>query len=726
MADETAAVRLTPERVYSDPGLSGPTARSVQLSPDGKSVTWIKPRLDDQHITDLWIADIGGEGRLLVDAGSLLGADLALSEAEKSRRERQGVQTTGVVDYQWDEEGKAILLPIEGVLWLYQVSENRTKRLTGAPGGEIDAKISPKGAFVSFVRDDNLFVLPTVGGVEKAVTEGGSGQQSWGVAEFIAQEEMERSTGYWWSPDESLIATTHVDESMVDIVPRPDINAAGAVIVNQRYPRVGRPNALVDLYVLNVAAGGRVRVDLGPTSDIYLARVAWAMDGKALYVQRQSRDQKRLDLLRVDPASGASTVILSQISPHWVELSKDLRPLRTGDFLWSDEASGYRHIYLYANDGALRRQVTSGEWPVDEIVGVDQETETVFFGASKDTPTERRIYSVSYGAPREPKALTPAGGWWTGGASTGGKVLLATYQDPMTPPRTGVFRPDGALVRWLEENKLEAGHPYFPYIDRLRQPSFGTIQAEDGQALQWMMRTPPGFDPAKTYPVIVQVYGGPASALAAKKWPNPSDQLFLEAGFILFSLDNRGTPNRSMAFKTAIDRRMGPLETNDQLAGAAFLGSLRGVDKARIGVTGWSNGGFMTLLALTTPNSPFAAGVAGAAPTDFRLYDTHYTERFMGTDKDNHEGYEAADINNRLSNLKPGALMLVHGMADDNVTFDNATRLMSALQAKNIAFEMMLYPGLRHRSGWGAAQLRHRTEAVLDFFRRKLNPIPAP
>ncbi len=727
MVGTAFADRLTPERVVSDPGLSGSVARGVQLSPDGKSVTWIKPRAEDQRITDLWIADLGGgEPRLLIDAMSLIPKNRTLSEQEKTRRERQGVQTTGIVDYQWDEAGKSILAPVEGDLWLYQLADGQIRRLTDTQAGAIDAKLSPKGSYVSFIRSDNLVILPTAGGRELALTTDGSDLESWGTAEFIAQEEMDRSTGYWWSPDESRVALTHVDQSVVDVVPRPDINATGAVVVNQRYPRVGRPNARVDLYLMDAPGGGRVKVDLGPTRDIYLARVAWAKDGKSLYVQRQSRDQKRLDLLLVDPVTGLSRVILSQTSPHWVELTKDFRPLANGGFLWTDEASGHRHICLYASDGKLVRQVTSGDWPVDEIAGLDEQAEMVFLGASMDTPIERRIYSVSYGAPQAPKALTSKGGWWTGSVSASGSALLGTYQDPKTPPRTGIFGADGALVRWIEENKLDANHPYFPYLARLREPTYGALKAADGHALHWMMRTPPGFDPTRKHPVIVQVYGGPANALVARKWQTPSDQLLLEAGYILFSLDNRGTPNRSAAFKTATDRRMGALETEDQLAGAAHLKSLPYVDAARIGITGWSNGGFMTLLTLTAPNSPFVAGVAGAPPTDFRLYDTHYTERFMGTDQDNHAGYEAADINNRLSNLKPGAVMLIHGMADDNVTFDNTARLMTALQAKEIAFETMLYPGLRHRAGWGPAQVRHRTEATLDFFRRKLNPTPAP
>lgn len=721
------AEKLTLERAFGDASLSGPLARGVQIAPDGRSVTWIRPQEGRSRTTDLWALDIAsGEARRLIDASTLMNAGRELSEEEKSRRERQGVQTSGVVDYQWDEEGRFILAPVEGDLFLYDLSASRVRRLTETPADEIDAKVSPRGRFVSFIREDDLMVVPSGGGAERALTQDGTPDVSWAAAEFIAQEEMGRSTGYWWSPDESRIALTRVDQTGVDIVPRPDVNASGAVIVNQRYPRVGRPNARVELYVATVSSGARVRVDLGPDPDIYLARVAWARDGRILYVQRQSRDQKRLDLLAVDPSSGRSRVILTEESPHWVEITDDFRPLRTGNFLWSSERSGHRHIYLYRADGELIRQVTFGDWPVDAIVGVDESSRTVFFGASRETPIERGLYSESYGRPSGVKTLTSAGGWWTGEVASSGKAFVGTYQDPSTPPRTGVYGLDGRLIRWIEENPLNASHPYFPYLSRHRIPEFGVIKAADGQDMHWMMRTPPGFDPTRKYPVIVTVYGGPASALVARRWMSPVDQLYLEAGYILFTLDNRGTPNRSTAFKTAIHRRMGIPETADQMLGAAYLASLPYVDPARIGATGWSNGGFMTLLMLTEPNSPFAAGVAGAPPTDFRLYDTHYTERFMGTDADNHDNYEASDILNRIGSLRSGALMLIHGMADDNVTFDNSTRLMAALQARGTGFETMLYPGLRHRAGWTQAHLRHRMEATLDFFNRKLKPEAAP
>jgi dipeptidyl-peptidase 4 len=724
-ASAAHAEKLTPERVFADPDLSGPRARKVELAPDGSAVTYLKAKADDQRLTDLWIAGAdGAPPRLIVDGRALTPTGATLSETEKSRRERQGVQSHGVVDYSWDETGDHILVPVEGDLWLWERAGGKLSKLTEHPEDDTDARLSPKGRFVSYVRGDNLYVRPAAGGPERALTEGGDALRPWAEAEFVAQEEMDRETGYWWSPDEARIALTRVDVSGVDVVPRFDIGSEGATVVDQRYPRAGRPNAKVELFVDDLASGARVKVDLGADADIYLARVDWSKDGRTLYVQRESRDQKRLDLLAVDPATGAARVIVTQTSPHWIELSDDFHPLKDGTFLWSSEASGYRHLYLYASDGKLIRQVTRGDWPVAALLGVDEDKGWAFFSASRETPIERRIWRVSYRSDSEPEALTPAGGWWSADVAKSGRLFAATYDDPKTPPRTGLYREDGTLVRWIEENRLGPGHPFWPYAGRLPTPRFGTIKAADGEDLWWELRTPPGFDPAKKYPVIVEVYGGPAGALVRRGWASPADQLYLEAGYILVSLDNRGTPGRSVQFKTAIDRRMGQVEVEDQLAGVAFLKSQPFIDGARIGVTGWSNGGYMTLMLLTAPDSPFAAGVAGAPPTDWSLYDSCYTERYMGTPKDNPDGYAAAEVLPRLTRLRPGTLMLVHGMADDNVSFDNSTRVMAALQAKAIPFETMVYPGLRHRAGWTQGDLLHRTRTVLDYFARKLAPSP--
>jgi dipeptidyl-peptidase-4 len=613
-----------------------------------------------------------------------------------------------------------VLVPVNGDLYLADRASGKVRRLTQTKSDEVDSKVSPKGRYVSFVRDDNLYAIDLSTGKETALTTDGKDTVSWGTAEFAAQEEMGRFTGNWWSEDETKIALTHVDESVVDVIPRLEVGAQGLTSVDQRYPRAGRPNAIVQLYVEDVATQTRVKMDLGTNTDFYLARVAWSKDSATFYVQRLSRDQKRLDLLACDPASGACKAILSQTSSHWVELSNDFKPLKSGDFLWSSEQSGNRHIYLYAPDGKLKRQVTSGDWPVSALEGVNESAGQLLFSASIDTPLEMQLYAISYLNADTPHALTSGHGWWNVTVAKKGGVFTGSYSDPTTPPRTGLYAPDGKLIRWIEENKLDASHPYHPYLADRRVPDYGTLKADDGQTLYYSIATPVGFDPHKKYPAIIEVYGGPHVQMVQRSWGSTTDQLLLEAGYVVFKLDNRGSYNRSVAFKTAIDRKLGTVEVKDQLVGAHYLRSLPYVDAKRVAVSGWSYGGFMTLQLLTAKGAGFAAGASGAPPTDWSFYDTCYTERYMGTPANNAKGYADSDILNRLDNLS-GRLMLLKGLSDDNVILANTTRLTSALQQRGVTFDMMEYPGQRHGIRGNDRQLQ-LWRTYLEFFRRNLQP----
>lgn len=715
------AEHLTPERVFADPSINGPAARNVQLSPDGELVTYLKAKPDDQNALDLWAADTkGGAPFMLVDSRALAPKPGELSEAEKSRRERMRITQHGVVEYHWDEQGKFILVPLDGDLYLAQRAGGKVRRLTNTKEDEIDSKVSPRGRYVSFLRGANLYVIELADGKETALTSDGHDPVSWGAAEFAAQEEMGRYTGTWWSPDESRIALTRVDEGTVDVIPRLEVSAESLTSINQRYPRAGRPNAVVELYVEDIASHKRVRMDLGKDTDFYLARAGWAKDGRTLYVQRLSRDQKRLDLLSCDPASGVCRATLSETSPHWVELSDDFKPLASGDFLWSSERSGWRHLYLYAADGTLKRQVTSGDWPVASLEGVDEEKGRAIFQASIDTPIEQQLYSISYLSADTPHALTSGHGWWGASVAKKGGAFVGSYSDPMTPPRTGLYAGNGKFLRWIEENKLDAHHPYAPYLAFRRVPEFGTLKAGDGTELHYSVTTPVGFDPKKTYPAIIEVYGGPHVQTVRRDWGAVTDQLLSEAGYVLFRLDNRGSDNRSVAFKTAVDRKLGTVETQDQLTGKRYLEQLAYVDPKRIAVSGWSYGGFMTLMLMTQKGAGFAAGASGAPPTDWSFYDTCYTERYMGTPQNNAQGYRDSDILNRLDGLS-GRLMLLKGMSDDNVILANSTRLMAALQERGQTFDLADYPGARHGINGNARRLQ-LWRTYLEFFRRNLNP----
>ena len=735
LAGAAHAELLTPTRAYAAPDLAGPTARGVAFSPDGKLVTFLRAKPDDQTTLDLWAVPAdGGEPRLLVDARAFEPKGAQLSEAEKSRRERQRISEQGVVDYRWDEQGRAVLVPLNGDLYLADPARGDVRRLTQTPGDETDSRVSPRGGFVSYVRDQNLYVLPLgAGGAERAVTTEGKGTLSFGVAEFVAQEELDRYTGYWWAPDEAHIAFTRVDESGVDIVPRVDIGAEGSTVVSQRYPRAGRPNADVQLYVQALGGGGPVKVDLGPSADIYLARVDWAKDGRTLYVQRLSRDQQALDLLMVDPATGASRVIVRERQAPWIDLNDNFTARKDGTFLWGSERTGFNHLYLYAGDGRLIRAVTHGDWPVTGaatgagaqapgVAAVDEAKGLVYFTASKASPTERALYVTSYRQGGEPREITHGHGWWSVSVSQDAKRFVGGYSDPDTPPQTALYDIGGRRLRWIEENRLGPGHPSYPYLDHRPTTEFGTIPAADGTPLHWYLKKPAGFDPAKRYPVIVKVYGGPDVQQVTRTWGSASDQLFTEAGYVLFQLDNRGSSNRGVKFEGAIAGHLGEVEVADQLAGVDWLKRQPFVDAGRIGVMGWSYGGFMTLRLLTAPHSPFKAGAAGGSPTDWRLYDTAYTERFMGKPQDREAAYDASAVTPRLGDLQ-GRLLLLHGMADDNVVFENSTRAMARLQALGTPFDLMLFPGQRHGVRGPERQLQ-LARTYLAFFARTLGGAP--
>ena len=709
--------------MFASPSLNGPVAKGVSLSPDGQLVAFLRSREDNVDVQDLWAAPTGpGEPYKLIDARALVPDAGELSEAEKARRERMRISARGVVEYSWDQQGRYILAPLEGDIFLANRADGKVRRLTETPADEIDAKVSPKGSYVSYVRDQNLIVYDLASGKETPITDDGAGLISWATAEFIAQEEMDRDTGYWWSPDERYIALTRVDESPVDIVPRFEITGGGATMVEQRYPRAGRPNAVVELYVRDLQSGARVKVDLGADTDIYLARVNWSGDGKTLYVQRQSRDQKTLDLLSVDPTTGASRVILSQKASAWVDLNDDFRVLSDGRFIWSNEDSGWRHLYLYDRNGRRLRAITRGDYPVKHLDGVNEQTGDVYFTASmrdgKELPIEQQMFRANLNRTVDPVAVTPGGGWWTVSVNGPATAYVGNYSDPATPTQSALYRIDGTRVRWIEENRLDASHPFAPYVSRLRTPEFGTMQSH-GQTLVWRMTTPPDFDPSKKYPVVMQVYGGPGTGAGVQKsWQPLTNQLLTEAGYIVFRVDNRGEGDRSQAFETSIYRRLGIPAVEDQAQAAQWLKTLPYVDADHIAVMGWSFGGFLSLLTLTDKDANLAAALAGAAPTEWSLYDTHYTERYMSTPQANPEGYAATDILPRLDDMT-GRLLLLHGMADDNVIFGNATRVIDTLQAKSVPFEMMLYPGQRHGVRGDPRQLQ-QWRTYLDFLDRTI------
>ncbi|NIJ09483.1 dipeptidyl-peptidase-4 [Sphingomonas vulcanisoli] len=703
-----AAKQLTLERLFQSPGLSGPSPREVKFSPDGKLLTLLRNRTDDRDRYDLWAIDTtSGAEHMLVDSLKI-GSGAALSEEEKMRRERLRIGALkGITAYDWAPDGKSVLVPLDGDLYLAAL-DGTVRRLTDTPQTEIEAKVSPGGHFVSFVRDHNLYAIDLASGAERQLTKDGGGTLAWGTAEFVAQEELERRSGTWWSPKETRIAVQRTDESPVKIVRRAAIGAEGTTIVEQRYPAAGTPNALVELWLMNPDGSGRVKADLGSNPDFYLARVDWAPDGKALYVQQLARDNKRLDLLRIDPMTGAATKLIEETSKTWVDLNNDFRVLKDGSLLWSSERSGYPHLDRFAH-GKLS-PLTHGDWSVHSVAGIDAAGH-IYFTANKDDVLETQLYAIDLAHPETPRRITESG--WTYGASMdkGATRIILTRSNPDQPPQTYLADVTGKRLAWINENKLDATHSYAPYLDHHRPTQFGTLKAADGSILHYKMITPV-LEPGKRYPVFMEHYGGPGSQTVTRAWGSPIHQYLVTRGFIVFEIDNRGSPNRGRAFEDQIYHAMGTVEVEDQVAAAKWLKTQAYVDPARIATYGWSYGGYMTLKLLEKAPGVFAAGIAGAPVTKWELYDTAYTERYLGMPP-----YDTSDaLDDATKIVDP--LLTLHGMADDNVVFENSTALWAKLQAAKVPFEMMAYPGKTHGVSGEGAQT-HVWETILGFLERR-------
>jgi len=688
---------LSFERVFASPGLDGPAPRQARLSPDGRWLTLLRNRVEDRERYDLWGFEIeAGQWRMLVDS-ERLGSGRELSEDEKMQRERARIgNLKGIITYQWAADGEGVLVPLDGDLFLARLDGTIT-RLTDTEGTELNPQLSPQGRFVSFVRDRRLWVGP-VGGAARPITPAGEGEAiRWGEAEFVAQEEMHRLEGYWWAPDEKRLVVQRTDEAPVGIVTRAAIGAKGTRVYDQRYPMAGTDNAVVELYVMDPDGSGPVKVDLGPNVDIYVARVDWAPDASAIYVQRQDRAQSRIDMLKIDPATGAAQMWFSETAArpdYWVNLSDNYRFLRDGGLLWWSERDGFGHFYLF-RDGRWQ-QLTRGASPTTRLVGVDEAAGTFTYLATHEVLTQQ-LYRARLDGAGEPERLSdPA---FTHGASMdgAGRMLYVTRSSPSQPPQSYLAAPDGTLVAWIEENRVEGAHPYAPFLAGHATPEFGTIAAEDGTPLHWMMLKPK-MQPGKRYPVFFSHYGGPGPQMVTRGWGGTLAQAIVDKGYIYFVLDNRGSANRGVDFEQPLYRAMGSVEVRDQKAGAAFLKSLPFVDPEKIAIYGWSYGGYLTLKMLEADPGLYAAGIAGAPVTRWELYDTHYTERYMGDPRAVPEAYARASAIDEAWRIAD-PLLLIHGMADDNVVFEHSSELISVLQEANRPFEMMLYPGYTHRVG---------------------------
>ncbi|QIK80110.1 S9 family peptidase [Sphingomonas piscis] len=711
---------LTLERVFASPSLAGSTPRGVKLSPDGRYLTMLRNRTDELERYDLWALDTnGGNWRMLVDSKTV-GSGAALSEAEKMQRERKRLAgLRGIVTYDWSQDGKKILVPLDGDLYLAGL-DGTVKRLTQSKEGELNPVISPKGKYVSFVRDQKLWAGP-VGVAAKAITPGG-GTVHYGEAEFVAQEELDRFTGYWWSPNDDRIAVQWFDEKNVGIVTRTSIGAEETTTFEQRYPAAGTPNIVPHLILTDPDGRNKVEVDLGVDKDIYLARVDWAKDGKTLFVQRLSRAQDRIDMLAVDPKTGKSRLLFSDkaAAGHWINLTDNYRILGDGSIIWWSERDGLGQLYRF-NDGQWTR-LTDGKSYVMELEGVDEAGGRIFYQANPDVVSPQ-IYSLDLAKPGTAgRLLTDPAFKNSASMDEEATRLIVTRSSPEQPSQVYLADTSGRQIAWVEENRLDAKHPYAPYLASHEPTRYGTIKAADGSDLHYMMVVPSGLKPGQRAPVFFEHYGGPHNQSVTRSWSGALTQYLVDRGYIYFELDNRGSANRSVAFEKQINRAMGGVEVEDQKAGVQFLKTLPFVDGNKIATYGWSYGGYMTLKMLEADPGLYAAGIAGAPVTKWELYDTAYTERYLGNPNTEPDSYERSNALADAGKIRD-PLLVIHGMSDDNVVFQNSTVLFAKLQQQGVPFDIMVYPGATHAVA-GEKLKVHTWKTILRFLDQHLKGSP--
>ena len=722
---------LTIDRLFDSPAVSGPTLHGIKVATDGSRITFLHGKTGAGNRLDLWEYDLRAHrSRLLIDCDSLE-SDVELTAEEKGRRERQRMAAlSGILEYDLAPDGHSLAFGCGGNLHylpLTSAAASSVVRLTHAGAAETNAQISPLGSHVAFVRHQNLFALELQTAQERQLTTDGGGSISNGTAEFIAQEEMDRHTGLWWSPDNDHIAFLRVDESPVALHERLEFGAQDTLTVQQRFPAAGESNATLRLGVVNVHTQAVRWMDLGADPDIYVARVAWLPDGSTVAVQRQSRDQRRLDLLFIDIAAGNGRVVISESSDTWVDLHDELSFLHgMREFIWASSRDGFRHLYLYSIEGRLLRRLTQGEWVVDDfraraIKCVDEQRRLVYFTATACDPTQRHLYVASLDTqhPANPRRISTQEGVHTITMPATADFYIDQSAGPAQPPQVAIRAIDGGLITYLSENRLDDSHPYAAFVGEESVPEYGEIEAADGARLQYRLFKPHEIDPARRHPALLDVYGGPGVQRVVKNWTGGSfTQIMTRAGYFVLQLDNRGSAFRGDRFQAPIYGRLGQVEVQDQLLGARWLAQQPRVDPQRIGVWGWSYGGYLTLMLLLTAPEVFRAGVAGAPVTDWTLYDTHYTERFLGRPQDNAAGYAASSVLTHAEGLR-GDLLVMHGMADDNVLFTHSTRLFRRLQDLGKPFDIMAYPGGKHgltRTNDG----RHAYVTIKRFFDQHL------
>jgi dipeptidyl-peptidase-4 len=712
-----ALEKLTPERLAADPPLSGVLPTNLAWHPEGKRLTYLRRHAGG---ADLMALDVEkGRESVLLAAGAV--------------RKPGDPSTTplSLSGYSWSPDGERLLVASGGDLFLVEARSGSVRALTRTAETEEFPEFSPDGKRVAFVRKNDLYVIDVASGSEAHLTRSGSETVLNGRLDWVYEEELASRSGkaYAWAPNSRAIAFLQLDQARVPTFPIVDFLPVRNEVTLQRYPKAGAPNAIVRVGVVGFAddlVPGPERLLSFDPDDMYVVPdLAWTPDSKTLAFQWMNRAQTELELRFLPvpnaPASplGSARTVLTEKGTAWVNALVAPRFLKDGRrFLWLSERDGFAHIYLCETTSGSCRAVTSGPWMVDARVSfagnsgaltVDERTGFVYFSATEKDPRERHLYRARFDGTGRAR-LTREDGTHRVILSPDARFYADTWSDAATPPRLSVSSPDGVKHFVVEDN---AGAPILGYERPLHE--WVDLKAEDGTVLHASLLKPADFDPSRKYPVVVSVYGGPHAQVVTNAWGSgsPFAHLLASRGFLVWSLDNRGSAGRGYAFEAPVHLDMGRVELQDQLVGVEYLKSLPCVDPARLGIWGWSYGGYLTLYALTHAPQVFRAGVAGAPVTDWKHYDSIYTERYMGTPEGNPKGYLSSSPLAKAGELRAD-LLLIHGTADDNVHLANTMSFVDALTKAGRPYSLLVHPRMLHgflakenRTARDAAVLRH-------------------
>lgn len=699
-----AQTLLTVEDIYGSDMYSAKIVSGIRWTPDGRYFTYME---EDEATDRIFIKRfdlLSGSRRVLVDSE-------IVDVLEKEGREKRFT----IPNYHWSPEGNRILIPSNRDLFLFHVESGRVQRLTDDPDKERDPTFSPDGRWIAYLKRHNLVVLNIENGTESSLTVNGTEDLLIGRFDWVIEEEFSIRTGFFWSPDSRFLAYYEVNPSLEPEFPIVDFIPVHNELNPLRYPKAGDPNAVVRIGIVPVEGGETRWIDAGGENS-YLPRIHWLNDSERIAVQRLNRDQNRLDLLLADVETGQTRLLLTETDSNgWVDVDDHITFLDDNrHFLWTSERSNWKHIYMYRLDGSMVRQMTQGLWDVVELEGVDEEEKLLYFTATEKNAIERHLYCIDYDG-KGFRQLTFEAGTHDIRMSPACDYYLDVFSNTTTPPRTTLHLSDGRLAHIIESGEIVALEDH-----ALARKEFLTIKTDDGLELNAAIIKPLDFDPSKKYPVLIHTYGGPGSQRVRNIWPGERGlwhQLMVQKGYLIFVVDNRGTGWKGNDFKNRVYRNMGN-GVIDQMGGARYLSSLPYVDADRIGIWGWSGGGWMTCLAMTRGAEYFKAGVAVAPVTDLRNYDTIWTERYMDQPEDNPTGYDESNPMSYIDAYR-GGLLLIHGDADDNVHLSNTMQMAYALQNARKPFQMMIYPRKLHGI-LGRDTRVHLFNTITDFLLKNL------